>query len=81
MFANLERLQRQKAKVGEEESSCLELLRGWRGFAVRLWVGVRNRLPDLLAVPFQRVLILDLLGHQKTELVVLKFQLKRRGGM
>lgn len=74
-FTNLERLQRQKAKVGEEESCCLKLLRGWRGFAVSLWVRETLGLPDFLAVPLQGVLILYLLGHQNTKLVVLNFQL------
>lgn len=36
---NLERLKRQKAKVGEEKSCRLELLRGRRGLAVGLRVG------------------------------------------
>lgn len=78
MFTNLKCLQRQKAKVGEEEARCLELLWGWRGFAVRLWVRETLGLPDFLAVPLQGVLILYLLGHQNTELVMLDFQLKRR---
>lgn len=80
LFTNLERLQRQKAKVGEEEACGLELLRGWRGFAVGLWVRVSLGLPHFLAVPLQGVLIVDLPGHQNTELVMLNFQLKRRRG-
>lgn len=79
MFINLECLQRQKAKMGKEEACCLELLRGWRGFAVCLWVRETLGLPNFLAVPLQGVLILNLLCHQNTELVVLNFELKRRG--
>ena len=63
MFTNLERLQRQKTKVGKEEAGCLELLGGWRGFTVCLWVRERLGLPDFLAVPLQGVLILYLLRH------------------
>lgn len=81
MFANLECLQRQKAKVREEEACCLELLRGWRRFAVCLWVRVRLGLPDILAVPLQGILILYLLGHLNTKPVMLNFQLKRRRGI
>ncbi len=80
MFTNLERFQRQKAKVGEEEACCLELLRGRRGLAVCLWVREPPRLPNFIAVPLQGVLIVYLLGHQNTKLVVLNFQLKRRRG-
>lgn len=78
MFTNLERLQRQKAKLGEEEACGLKLLRGWRWFAVSLWVRETFGFPDLLAVPLQSALILYLLGHQSTKLVVLNLQLKRQ---
>lgn len=64
MLTNLERLQRQETKVGEEETGCLELLRGWRGFTVCLGVRERLGLPDLLAVALQGALIIDLLRHQ-----------------
>lgn len=76
MFTNLERFQRQKAEVREEEACCLELLRRRRGFAVCLWVRVSLGLPDFLAVPLQGILILYLLGHQNSKLVVLNFQLE-----
>lgn len=72
---NLECLQRQEAKVGEEESGCLKLLRGWRRFAVSLRVGETLGLPDFLTVPLQGVLVLNLLGHQNTKLVMLNLQL------
>lgn len=81
MFTNLKSLQRQKAKVGEEEACCLELLRRWRRFAVRLWVRVRLGLPDLLAVSLQGILILYLLVHQDAKLIVLNFQLENKTGM
>lgn len=80
MFTNLERLQRQKAKVGEEKACCLELLRRRRGFAVCLWVRETPRLPNFIAVPLQGVLIVYLLGHQNAKLVMLNFQLKRIRG-
>lgn len=72
---DLERLKRQKAKVGEEKSCRLELLRGRRGLAVRLRVGETLGLQDFLALPLQGVLVVDLLGHQNAELFVLNFQL------
>lgn len=77
IFINLKCLQRQKAKMGEEEACCLELLRRWRGFAVSLWVREMLGSPDFFTVPLQSVLILYLLGHQSTKSVVLNFQLKR----
>lgn len=73
--SHLKCLQRQKAKVGQEKSCCLELLRGRRGFALRLRIWEMLGLPDVVAVPFQGVLILDLLGHQNSKFVMLHFQL------
>lgn len=52
MFSNLKCLQRQKAKVGQEQTCCLELLRGWRWFALSLRIWEMLCLPDFVTVPF-----------------------------
>lgn len=61
--------------MGQEKTCGLELLRGWRGFALGLGIWEMLGLPDVVTVPFQGILILDLLGHQNSKFVMLHFQL------